>query len=315
MNRLDAMHAFIAVVEAGSISAAAERLNLAKSAISRRIAELENHLGVQLLTRTTRQQALTDIGQSYYQQCLRILHDLTELESSIASDKTTLKGRLRIAAPLTFGVHHLTPVINRFIAEHSNIECELNFNDRRIDLINEGFDVALRIGSLENSNLIARRLAPIHHLVCASPAYLQQFGTPQHPNDLRQHRVIHYSNLSEASWRYALPNGTQGSVNVPSKMLANNGDFICQAGIAGHGIIMQPTFVVHNAIRDGSLVVLLSDYLWMGLHAYAVYPPTRYLAIRVRAFIDFLVESFSGTPHWDMNLPGVPANKWPMRVV
>ncbi|TQV74253.1 LysR family transcriptional regulator [Exilibacterium tricleocarpae] len=305
MNRFDAMEVYVAVVEAGSLSAAAERLNLAKSAVSRRIAELENHLGVQLLTRTTRRQTLTDTGRAYYQQCLRILNDVAELESSIASQTSALKGRLRIAAPLTFGVYHLTQAINEFIARHPAIEFDLDFNDRLIDLVHEGFDVSLRIGSLENSSMIARRLAAIHHVVCASPNYLKTRGRPQHPDELRGHRVIHYSNLPDSSWHYRHGDGTQGTAAVPAKILANNGDFIRCAAVAGHGITMLPTFIVHESIRSGALVPLLTEYRWRGVNAYAIYPPTRHLSLRVRAFIDFLAERFSGTPSWDRDLPGL----------
>lgn len=305
MNRFDAMGVFVAVVEAGSLSAAADRLNLAKSAVSRRMAELENHLGVQLLTRTTRKQALTDTGRAYYQQCQRILNDVAELESSIAQQTSALKGRLRIAVPLTFGIYHLTPAINDFVVRHPGIEFDLDFNDRLVDLVHEGFDMSLRIGKLENSSMIARRLAPIHHVVCASPAYLQKFGKPGHPHDLRRHRVLHYSNLPDASWRYRRRDGAEGAVTVAVRTLANNGDFIRCAGIAGHGILMLPTFVVHQSLRDGSLVPLLTDYIWRGVQAYAVYPPTRHLSVRMRAFIDFLVQRFSGVPEWDRNLPGL----------
>ncbi len=303
MNYLENMRCFVSVVEAGSISAAAERLNVAKSMVSRRLKELEQHLGVQLMTRTTRSQSLTETGQAYLERCRRILADVDELDSSVASQQASLSGQLKIAAPLTFGVHHLTPAINEFIAQHPEIEFDINFNDRRVDLVQDGFDLAIRIGELNDSTMVARRIAPIRRAVCANRDYLERYGEPTHPNDLRQHRVLHYSNLPHASWRYRMPNGSQGSVNVPTKILANNGDFIRCAAIAGHGIVLLPTFVIHDALRDGSLIPILTHYEWPELTMYAIYPQTRHLSIRVRSFIDFLIDRFCEVPCWDRDLP------------
>lgn len=299
------MQTFVAVVEAGGISAAADRLSLAKSAVSRRIAELEAHLGVQVLTRTTRQQFVTEAGRAYYEQCRRILGDIEDVEATVARDRRELTGKLRLAAPLTFAVRHLSEAIRDFARLHPSIELELDFDDRRNDLVQEGIDLAVRIGALPSSSLVARRLTAIHHVVCASPAYLAEAGTPQRPDDLLGHRLIHYSNLSENAWRYRDVAGREGAVRVRPSMLANNGDFIRCAGFAGLGVIMQPTFVVHEQLRDGSLVPLLTQWRWMSLQAYAVYPSTRHLSGRVRTFIDFLVERFAGVPEWDRQLPGL----------
>ena len=188
MDRFAHMQVFVSVVEAGSISAAAERLDLAKSAVSRRLAELEAHLGVSLITRTTRRLNLTDSGRAYYERCVAILADLDEAESAVSQAHAALKGQLKVALPLSFGLLHLSPLIQAFMALHPEVRFELDFNDRQIDLMQEGFDLAIRIATLEDSSLIARRLAPIRHVVCASPDYLAKHGTPVAAADLAASR-------------------------------------------------------------------------------------------------------------------------------
>jgi len=300
MDRFAAMQMFIRIVEVGSISGAAARLEVAKSAVSRRLAELEQHLGAQLLHRTTRRLNLTDSGRAYFEHAQRILADLDEAEAAVAQAHTALRGRLRIALPLSFGLLHLCEPIKDFMALHPGVEFDLDFNDRQIDLMQEGFDLAIRIANLPDSSLIARRLAPIRHLLCASPEYLQRHGTPTRPDDLRQHVCLAYSNLANPGlWRFRTPDGAPGSVQVPVKLLANNGDFLYQAALAGHGLIMHPTFYLREALRDGTLVALLTDLVWPEVNAYAVYPPTRHLSNRVRAFVDFLAQRFAGQSVWE----------------
>ena len=301
--RLDDMKTFISVVEAGSISAAAERLGIAKSAVSRRIARLEEKLDVQLFRRTTRSLNLTDTAASFYTRCVRILADVAEAEHSVAQEHGTLAGRLRVAMPYSFGLLHLGPAINEFMLAHPRLEFELDFNDGQVDILQGGFDVALRLADLPDSSLMARKLAPIHTLVCASPQYLQQHGTPQQPCDLTKHTCITYSNsVDPQTWRYQDKDGKPHSVRVSTHLLSNNGEFSSQAAIAGLGIIHQPTFMLYQAIEQGLLVPILTDYHWRGVNAYALYPQTRHLSQRVRAFVDFLAERFSGTPYWDAKL-------------
>jgi DNA-binding transcriptional LysR family regulator len=300
MDRFADMRMFVAVVDAGSISGAAERLEVAKSAVSRRLADLEARLGAQLLHRTTRTLSLTDSGRAFFERSQRILADLEEAEQAVSQAHGAIRGRLKVALPLSFGLLHLAPLINEFMALHPEVEFDLDFNDRQIDLMQEGFDLAIRIARLPDSSLVARRLAPIRHAVCASPAYLARHGVPDRAADLAGHAGLVYSNLANPGlWHYTGPDGQPGSVQVRVKLRANNGDFLCRAAIAGEGIVLHPTFYLRRAIDAGELVPLLNDHAWPELNAYAVYPPTRHLSRRVRAFVDFLAERLAGDPYWD----------------
>jgi DNA-binding transcriptional LysR family regulator len=208
--------------------------------------------------------------------------------------------RLRVALPLSFGLLHLAEPIKDFMALHPEVEFDLDFNDRQIDLLQEGFDLAIRIANLPDSSLIARRLAPIRHSLCASPAYLRQHGTPTQPRELAKHVCLAYSNLANPGlWHYRAADGSPESVQVPVKLKANNGDFLYQAALAGQGLILHPTFYLRDALQNGALVPLLPDIVWPELNAYAVYPPTRHLSSRVRAFVDYLAHHFAGEPMWE----------------
>ena len=309
MARLEDMEIFVSVVEVGSISGAADRMGMAKSAVSRRLSDLEARLGVQLLRRTTRRLNLTESGQSFYDHCVRILSDVQEAEESVSDAHGTLRGRLRVAMPLSFGVLHMGAAIDDFTRAHPEVEFDLDFNDREVDLVTEGFDVGLRIARMQDSTLIARRLAAIHGVLCASPDYLARHGTPASPADLREHACLGYSNAADpGTWTFVDADGKSVSVRIQPRLLANNGTFLCQAAIAGQGVTLQPTFIAYTAIERGELVPILTDYHWPELNAYAVYPQTRHLSRRVRVFVDFLAERFSGVPYWDECLsrsPGV----------
>ncbi|HEY5603871.1 MAG TPA: LysR family transcriptional regulator [Gammaproteobacteria bacterium] len=303
MDRFQNLQTFIKVVDFGSISAAAEHLGIAKSAVSRRITELEQHLGVQLFHRTTRQLNLTDSGNSFYERAIRILTDLEEAELAVSQQHGELAGPLKIAAPLSFGLRHLTPAFTDFMQQHPKLQLDLDFNDRQVDLLQEGFDLAIRISRLGDSSFIARRLATIRHLVCASPEYLKRHGAPATPAALARHHCLSYSNVPDShTWRFTDHNNQPGQINVPVVLRANNGDFLRDAAIAGLGLILEPTFIVYDAINQGLLKPLLTDYHWPVIDAYAVYPQTRHLSQRVRALVDFLAQRFSGTPYWDLNL-------------
>lgn len=304
MDRFEDMQTFVSVVETGSMSAAAERLGVAKSVVSRRISELEGRLGAQLIHRTTRRLSLTDAGRGYYERSLRILADLEEAEAAVSEAQATLKGRLRVAVPLSFGLAHLGPAIVDFVRAHPQVEFDLDFNDRQVDLLREGFDLAIRIARLPDSTLIARRLAPIRHVVCAAPAHLAAHGTPETPEQLARHACLAYSNAPDPGvWRYRAPDGREGVVRLPVRLRASNGDFLREAAIAGLGVIMEPSFIVHRSLERGELRVLLPGHQWPALDAYAVYPQTRHLSRRVRRFVDFLVARFAGTPYWDVPCP------------
>ena len=300
MDRFENMNAFVRVVEAGSISAAADRMDVAKSVVSRRLKELEEHLGVELFHRTTRQMNLTDSGRAFYQQSVRILADILEAEHATSQFHGALKGNLKVAVPLSFGLMHLGPAITAFLQTHPDIEFDLDFNDRQVDLLAEGFDLAIRIASLPDSSLIARRLAPIQAVMCASPAYLERMGTPQAPEQLVKHRCLVYNLISNSdNWNVHDTAGQSIKTRIIPYLKASNGEFLRDAAVGGLGIVLLPAFIVYREIERGALVPILTGYHYTQLAAYAIYPQTRHLSQRVRAFVDFLSQRFEGMPYWD----------------
>ncbi|TKA90015.1 LysR family transcriptional regulator [Guyparkeria sp. SB14A] len=304
MDRFAALANFISIADAGSISAAADRLGIAKSAVSRRLRELENHLGVELVHRTTRHLALTPSGEDFYHRATRLLADLDQAEEAVTREHGELSGVLRIAAPLSFGLMHLQPAITAFMAAHSGVSFDLNLDDDEVDLVADGYDLGIRLASLPDSTLMARRLAPIRNLAVASPDYLARHGTPRHPADLADHDCLIYSNVPETQvWGYTNAQGRWQPVHGRRRLRVNNGDFLREAAIRGAGIVIEPTFLLHRAIAEGQLVPILTDVPWPEIGAYAVYPQTRHLSARVRAFIDFLAQRFAGEPYWDHHLP------------
>jgi DNA-binding transcriptional LysR family regulator len=304
MDRFDELQTFVSVVDSGSFSRAAERTGVAKSAVSRRLSALESRLGARLLNRTTRSLSLTESGRSFYQRALRLIADLEEAEAVVSSQHATLRGTLRIAAPLSFGLLHLGPAIQAFARIHPAVRLYVDFNDRQVDLVEEGFDLSVRIARLQDSSLIARRLTRIREVVCASPGYFERHGEPRTAEELASHATLRYTNLPDAPWRYRAPDGNEGAVRVRSEMEANNGDFLRDCAIAGHGIIRQPTFIVYRAIEQGLLKPVLTDYTWPEVNAYALYPSARHLSHRVRTFVDFLQSRFGEAPYWDRCLGG-----------
>ena len=308
MHRFAELQAFVAVVEAGGFTAAADRLDMAKSAISRRVSALEDRLGVQLLRRTTRRINLTDTGRSFYERSARILADLDEAESAVLQQHGELRGMLRVALPLSFGVRHMVGPIAEFCKRHPRVTFDLNLNDRRIDLLQEGVDLAIRIGRLSDSSLIARRLFDARTVVAASRDYLEEHGVPQTPQDLQQHNCLVYGNLAEPGrWSYNDEDGNRQSVEVNVTMTASSGDFLTKAACQGLGVVILPTFIAGESVRRNELVPILQDVEWPSTPAYAVYPPARHLSYRVRELIDFLVKEFSGVPHWDEDCEAIEA--------
>jgi DNA-binding transcriptional LysR family regulator len=300
MDKFEDLQAFVTVVETGSFTAAADRLDIAKSAISRRVSALEKRLGVQLLRRTTRVLSVTDTGRSFYEHSARILADLVEAEAAVQQEHGELRGTLRVALPLSFGVRHMCKPIAAFGKLHPRIDFDLDFNDRRVDLIEEGVDLALRIGRLQDSTYVAKKLFDVRTVVCAAPHYLKAHDSIASPRDLYNHRCLVYSNLAEPTkWVYGESDGSQHTIEVQPALRASSGDFLTNAAAHGMGVVIQPTFIASEAIRRGTLVPILTDYVWPVSTAYAIYPPTRHLSYRVRAFIDFLAERFAGVPAWD----------------
>jgi DNA-binding transcriptional LysR family regulator len=302
MAQVEEMQNFVRVVEAGSISRAAEQLGVAKSGVSRRLAELESRLGVRLLNRTTRRSSLTEAGQAFYQGAVKLLADVSELNAVAADNNALLEGTLRLAVPLSFGLSHLSPAIDEFLGAHPDLTINIDFSDRHIDLVERGVDLAIRIADLSDSSLQARRICPIRILLCASPVYLEQVGMPTAPDDLRAHRILQYDIGGGSVLRLQDRQGREFVVQTRPRIVANNGDFLRDMAMAGHGIILTPSFIAWQAIAAGHLVSVMPKYCPQQLSAYAVYPQTRYLSRRARMFIDFLVERFGVNPYWDQFL-------------
>lgn len=298
MDRYEEMKTFIQIVESGGISHASDKLNIVKSAVSRRLNDLEARLDIQLFNRTTRKFSLTDTGKSYYEHCLRLLNDLDEVESSVSRDNKILKGKLRISVPLSFGLGHLGPIIKRFIEQHPEIQIEIDLNDREVNLIEENYDLSLRIGVLEDSQIIARKLFKLNLIPVASPTFIKKYGIPKKPDELQKQPMIGYT-LSSDYLKYTEKNGTTNQIKPKIIHSSSNGDFIAEMVSCGLGFSILPSFIAYKYIENKKLIPLLQGYDWGNENAYAVYPFTRHLSYRVRAFIDCLVESFEGTPYWD----------------
>jgi len=303
MNQFEDMQAFVRIVEAGSITKAAEQMNTVKSAVSRRLSELEKRLGITLIVRTTRSQMLTENGQSYYQQCLRIIDDVAEIEANISSDHQALTGKIKLSAPLSFGIAHLAPALREFSHQHPDIIFDVDFNDRKVDLVEEGFDLAIRISNLADSSLMARKITHINLILCASPAYIDNYGLPITPHDLKTgHVKVNYSEAPE-NWLFKLHSKKELNVKVPTVLTSNNGDFLCQAAIDGQGLVFSPDFIVYKAIKNGELLPVLSEfYNNSDIPAYAVYPQNKHLSQRVRVLIDFLAKYYGPKPYWQVSI-------------
>lgn len=301
MDRLAAMEAFARVAEARSFSEAARRLRSSKSVISRHVAALEAELGARLFHRTTRSLTLTEVGRAYYDRVGRILADIDEANQSVTVLQAAPRGRLRVNAPMSFGFLHLAPAVPDFLARYPEVEVEMTMNDRYVDLVDEGFDVAVRIGRLGDSSLVARKLAPIRRAVCASPAYFDAHGVPETPTDLIRHSCLCYSNVAATDeWRFSSPDGRPWPVEVKGRLRANNGDALRVAALAGAGLTYTPTFIIGRDLQAGSLVAVLGEFVPQDTAVHAVYPHSRHLSPKVRAFVDFLAERFGPRPYWDL---------------
>ena len=299
MDRLSAMRTFRNVVEAGGFSAAARRLNLSKAAVSKQVAELEAHFGTALLQRTTRRLNATDAGRRYFENCVRLLDELNEIEAEVRDSQAEPIGRLRISAPVNFGNAVLSPVICAMAQRYPRLEIQVELNDRFVDLIEEGFDVALRIRtSLPDSTLIARRLCSITRSVCAAPSYLKRKGTPKTPEDLKTHDCLIYS-LSTApfDWRFGHGN-KMTTVRVNGGIQSNNGQFLMSFLHAGVGIALLPDFTVGESIKAGRLKRVLESYPVEPHDLYVVYPANRHQSPKLRAFLEVASQHLSGQFEW-----------------
>ena len=301
LDRVTGMQVFVRVAALGSLSAAARALGMSQTMATKHIAAVEERLGVKLLHRTTRRIALTESGRRYLDASERILADLSEADAAASADRLEVQGTLRINAPVSFGIREIAPLLPEFARLHSSLKVDLGLNDRFVDLIEEGWDVALRIGQLADSTLIARRVAPCRTVVCAAPSYLKAHGTPRKVAELNRHNCLGYT-LSRLAgighWHF----GADGKVKVAvaGNLHANNGDALVSAALAGQGLIYQPTFLVAAELKARKLVALRLDHTTIELGAiYVAYPSDRRPPAKVRAFIDFVVARFGPVPPWE----------------
>jgi DNA-binding transcriptional LysR family regulator len=297
MDRFLEMRAFVAVVNAGSFVRAADALNLSKTAVSRLVADLESRLGTRLLQRTTRKLSLTREGEVFQERCKGLLDGVEEAEAELSAHTGEVIGQLRVNVPVTFGLLQLAPLWPRFMAAHPRVTLEVTLADRLVDLVDEGYDLAVRIARLPSSSLVTRQLAVTRMVLCASPEYLRRHGVPAHPSDIARHSVITYTLLATGDqWEFQGREGPVG-VKVLPRMRTNSGDTCCAAAVGHQGIVLQPTFLVADHLASGALVEVLPEYRSIKLGVYAVYPSRKHLTPKVRALIDFLVEAFR-VPVW-----------------
>ncbi len=300
MDRLRAYEVFATVVARGSFTRAADALDTSPANVTRYVNELEAHLGVRLLNRTSRRLSLTDSGQALADRIGLILEDLTEAEAIAGAGSLKPAGRLRINAPLSFGILHLAPLWPQFLARYPDIELDVSLNDRIVDLVEEGFDMGVRISRGGSSAYVARKLATSRNVVCASPAYIARHGAPQTPDDLGHHAcIINQHSMAPDTWSLRDADGTEHLARPRAVMRVNNGETAREAMLAGIGINWQATFIVADDLRAGRLVRVLPDYYLPDIDILAIYPSRRHLSAKVRVMVDFLSEAFRGDPTWE----------------
>jgi DNA-binding transcriptional LysR family regulator len=305
MDRLTSMLAFTQVVEAESFSEAARRLGLSKSSVSKHVTQLEARLGVQLLHRNTRRLSLTEVGRAFYERCAQVVRQVEEAELEVGRAHTAPQGLLKLNAPMSFGQLWLGRAVAEFLRHHPKLRVDMVLDDRALNPVQSGFDVTIRVApALADSSLIARRLAPNRLVVCGSPEYLARRGLPRTPADLAQHECLLYSYLSWGdTWRF-MGRGGDEWVTVSGSFRANNGDVLREAALAGLGLAYMPSFIVGRDLARGALRAVLEGYEDRSTAIWLLYSPTRHVAARVRAFVDFLAERFAGDPPWDAHGEG-----------
>lgn len=302
MGQLEEMTVFIRIVKAGEISRAAEQLGLTKSTVNHRLVDLEKRLGVRLLNRNLQSSSLTENGQNYYDRAIKIVDDVAELNLIAINGKASLEGSINLTAPLLFGLRHLSPAIDEFLNQHPELTINIDFSDRPVDLVKEELDLAFRITDLQDSNLITRKISPIKHILCASPKYFEENGIPEKPGDLKNHPLLYYNISKTKTWNLEDKKGKKYAMSVKAKIITSNGDFLNDIALAGHGIVLTPTFIASKAISTGQLIPVLTDYKLPHLSAYVAYPKTHLLSQQTKVLIDFLVERFGNSPYWDKEI-------------
>ncbi len=300
MDKLSAIRAFVSVVEEGGYAAATRQLGGSRSGLSRLISKLEDDLGVQLLNRTTRTVALTESGVTYLERARSILSDLDEAERMVAELKSEPAGTLRINAPMSFGIMYLADAVAEFMARNPQIKIQLTLNDRFVDPVEEGFDLTVRIADMPDSSLIARRIAPIHFTIAAAPTYFEDHERPRVPQDLADHKVLHYGWSAQDTVWTLRGSGGEEHIRVNDILCSNNGEVLRQAALRGLGIVRSPEFIVSREIKSGALVPVLEGFEPESVALYCVYPPNRFLPTKVRRFIDFLAEQYGTRQPWNI---------------
>jgi DNA-binding transcriptional LysR family regulator len=297
MDRFQEMRVFTAVVEAGSFVGASATVGLSKAAVSRYVADLEARLGVRLLHRTTRKLSLTEEGETFYVRCKSLLAEVDEAEAEITARAGEARGELRVNVPVTFGLLYLAPLWGGFMQRNPRVTLDVTLADRMVDIVEEGYDMAVRIGQLESSSLVSRRLATTRMILCASPRYLEQHGWPEHPEQLADHAVLAYTLLAMGEqWAFDGPAG-RVTVRVSPRLTSNSGDTCRAAALAHRGLVLQPSFLVGEDLRRGDLVEVLPEYRSVEFGIHAVYASRKHVSPKVRVLIDYLVEAFA-TPPW-----------------
>jgi len=300
MDRLSAIQVFAQVVESGSFAKAAERLGLSTSATSRHVAELEAHLQTRLLNRTTRRVSLTESGRAFHERAVQLLADLEEAEQEAARAAVVPRGTIRLTTSVNFGVRHLAPAIADFLAQHAEVRFDVSLSDRVVDLVEEGFDLGVRIGTAGSENLVARKLGETRLVPCAAPAYLAAHGAPGVPEDLARHNCFTYEYVTPRDlWRFRDPSGRERAVRISGTLHSNNGDLLAEAAARGAGIVFEPAFIVGPDVRAGRLVPLLQEFLPPPVPIYAVYPSRKHLSAKVRRFVEFLIARFAQAQDWN----------------
>jgi DNA-binding transcriptional LysR family regulator len=300
MQDLERMAIFARVIEAKSFSRAAERLNISKSLVSKQISELEKSIGARLLNRTTRALSLTNAGELLYEHCVRIVDELEMAKFAVSRLHTEPRGLLRISSSVAFGRLHVAPALHSFLAAYPALKIDMVTTDRFVDLAEEGYDVVLRITGEPAPNLVARKLAPVIRKMCATPEYFRRHSIPRAPDDLERHNCLTYSYLNvHDSWRLRGPDGDISIRHVQGNLKMNDDDALAEAVLSGVGIALLPTFIVGEAIKEGRLQAVLSEYVPIERYIYAIYLPTRNVSAKVRAFIDHLLDRFGSRPYWD----------------
>ena len=295
MDRLAEMEAFVHVIDQGGFTEAARKLGVSKSAISKHIATLESRLTVRLLNRTTRRVSPTEIGLAYYDRAKTVLKDAADADDMVTAMQSQPRGALRVSAPVSFGITHLSGAVAAFLESYPEVEIHLVLDDRFVEIVAEGYDLAIRVGTLADSSLRARKLAESRVLLVAAPSYIAARGKPRALDELPEHELLHYSNLSTGNvWRLRTLKGQERQIRVGGRLTANNGEALRRACEAGLGIALQPAFILGDAVRTGRLVELLPDQPLEALGIHAVYPPGRFTQPKLRVFIDFLAEHFRG---------------------